>query len=154
MHAMTSGRDARASLATCIRLAGCAWMLVVFAALSWKAAQTKSPGVDEPLDVLGAWVTRQLGDFRVNYEDPPLWHYWAAIGQSDVAADLNLTSSWWPQALHNTAARFAWIKETFNQPQGHWIERVRRSRAMMVVLGVALAAAIGFAGSRVGGPPA
>src|SRR5262245_10155180 len=94
-----SPENARGSALKWICLAGCALMLSIFAVLAWTSVQTKSPVVDEPLDVLGSVATTNLGDFRVNYEDPPLWHYWAAIPQGDVTADLNQTSEWWPKAL-------------------------------------------------------
>ncbi len=133
-------------------LVGCVLLLSVYATLTWKAVRTKAPIIDEPLDVIGASATRELGDFRVNYEDPPLWHYWASLPNSDVASDLNLSSPLWPKVLQDTTSRFDWIRETFNQPQAKWIDRVNRSRAMMLMIGIGLGAAIGAAAWRFGGP--
>src|SRR5687768_16166166 len=54
-------------------------LLACYALLAWTAVRTKAPTYDEPLHALGAWHHLHDGDFRLNPEDPPLWHYWAAL---------------------------------------------------------------------------
>src|SRR5688500_8482112 len=65
-------------------------LLARFAGLAWFAVDTKAPTYDEPLHALGAWLHLHHRDFRVNPEDPPLWHYWAALpnGPGAIRADL------------------------------------------------------------------
>src|SRR5688572_28964421 len=62
-----------------VAIVACAGLLIVFALLAHFAVASKSPTYDEPLHAVGAWLHLHKGDFRVNPEDPPLWHYWAAL---------------------------------------------------------------------------
>jgi len=60
----------------------CAALLLVFAALSYRAVSSKSPTYDEPLHAASAWMSLHHGDFRINTEDPPLFKFWAALGSA------------------------------------------------------------------------
>ncbi len=82
-----------AKLNSRLALAAIAALLVTFAALAFFAVSSKSPTYDEPLHALGAWQHLWLHDFRVNPEDPPLWHYWAALPNGPHAIKSDTHSS-------------------------------------------------------------
>src|SRR5262245_24299537 len=57
----------------------CAALLLLFAILGYTAIRTKTATYDEPLHVVGGFMHRYFGDFRINPEDPALFGYWASI---------------------------------------------------------------------------
>ena len=67
----------------------CVGSLVLFALLAWLAVSQKSPTVDETTHVLGAWASYHLHDYRLDPENPPLWHYWAALPLGPLPADFD-----------------------------------------------------------------
>src|SRR5436190_17376718 len=77
----------------------CAVLLIAFAMVSYAAVLTKSATFDENLHVPAAWAHLRLGDFRVNPEHPPLWKYWAALGQ--VGSGMQLHPARWDRILEN-----------------------------------------------------
>jgi len=46
----------------------------------------KSPTFDEPVGAAGAWANLARHDYRVDYEHPPLWKYWAALPNAGSVA--------------------------------------------------------------------
>src|SRR5512146_1573394 len=72
-----------------IALAACVALVAGFAATSLTATLRKSATFDEPLHATAAWVLTRQGDFRVNPEDPCLWHYWAALPNGRDAMKFN-----------------------------------------------------------------
>src|SRR3954453_3992044 len=60
-------------------IAACGLFIFIYFLLSYTAALGKSPTYDEPMHAMGAWVNLYLHDYRINFEDPPLWKYWASI---------------------------------------------------------------------------
>ena len=51
---------------------------------------TKSPTYDEPLGALSAVVALRRHDYRIDYDNPPLWKYWAAL--PNLALPLNVAA--------------------------------------------------------------
>ena len=133
----------------------CALLLMTFAALAWLAALGKSATFDEPLDVMGAWANTRLGDYRLIPGDPPLWSYWAglALGREDIKA--NLKSPTWKESLTDLGAQYAFSSDTLYRTAGNDADALlRRSRAMMLILGLLLGAVIAAWSWKLGGAAA
>ena len=60
-------------------LALCAAMLILFATLSYSAALTKNATYDEPLHAVSGYVIRDLGDYRIDPEDPAFFTWLSSI---------------------------------------------------------------------------
>ena len=130
----------------------CAALLILFGALSYSASVTKSATYDEPMHAVGAWVHRHLRDFRINFEDPPLWHYWAALPHGPEALQPDLQHNVWLRMLEVSYAQWPFTVLTLYHTPGVDGEAfVQRSRAMMVILGVALGALVAWWSWRIGG---
>lgn len=118
----------------------CIAAVIGYACLAWIAVQTKSPTYDEPLHAVGAWMHLHRMDFRVNPEDPPLWHYWAALPNGPDA----LKPEAHEQALIETGQdvfnewKFVSLA-LFQTPGIDVITFFQRSRAMMLVIAIVLA---------------
>jgi hypothetical protein len=129
----------------------CLLLLVLYAALAWGAAATKSPTYDEPLHVMAAWLQWHRGDFRVDPENPPLWKYWAALPNGSRAIDPPPT----PQQVQGAAdarltAPFV-IPPLFRSPGTDAERIVRRSRAMMLVIALTLGGFVAWWAWKLGG---
>jgi hypothetical protein len=136
-----------------IALLACAALLGAFAAISWNAAVTKSATYDEPYHLMGAWVAAHHLDFRIDNPDPPLWMYWAAIpnGRDAMRADFN--GQLWQSIPANMPRQWYWCVQTLYRTNGNDADAVlRRSRAMMLTLGVALGALIAWWAWQLAGP--
>jgi hypothetical protein len=75
----------------------------VFGILSYRAAMTKSPTMDEPLHAVGAYAHVFLHDYRVNPEDPPLWNRWAMLPHCESSLKLQTNAPLWEGILSDTA---------------------------------------------------
>ena len=121
----------------------CCALLVVFAALSWFAVREKSPTGDEPLHATGAFVKRFHADFRVDPEDPPLFGYWAMLPHTRHALATDRTAPYFLQMTSYMWRQWEWVIQTLFRTPGNDADRfINRSRAMMLVLGVAGGAVI------------
>src|SRR2546423_1315200 len=78
-----------------LAIAACSLLLVLFMTLSYSAVLTKSATYDEPMHALAAWAHVHLGDFRINFEDPPLWQYWATLPNGSNAIRFDQTDLIW-----------------------------------------------------------
>ncbi|HEX3358203.1 MAG TPA: phospholipid carrier-dependent glycosyltransferase [Tepidisphaeraceae bacterium] len=67
----------------------CVILLAIFAAMSYSAILQKSPTFDEPEHVVGGYLIRWLGDYRVDTEDPALFGWLTTLPQkeSDLGVD-------------------------------------------------------------------
>ncbi|HEX3358473.1 MAG TPA: hypothetical protein VHS31_15980 [Tepidisphaeraceae bacterium] len=131
----------------------CAMMLALFAALSWEAVASKCATYDEPVHALGSWMVLRHSDFRIDAENPPLWQHWAALANGDNALPFNLNDPNFSRILHQDQdLRYAFTAHQLYQSPGVDGEQfVRRSRAMMLPIGVALGAIIALWSWRVAG---
>ena len=127
-------------------------LLLLFAVLSFTAVMGKSATYDEPLHVVGGESHRQLGDFRINPEDPALFGWWSTLPHlanpllldpkdanfEGAAQDIN--KQWWfvVQTLYSHGAEAA---DAY----------LNTSRFMFVLLGVALGALISLWAYQLGG---
>jgi 4-amino-4-deoxy-L-arabinose transferase-like glycosyltransferase len=114
-------------------------MLAGFAALSYTAVRTKSATADEPLHALGAYLHTFHGDFRLNCEDPPLWKYWAMLSHRGDELRVDFDSSLWKSLPQDIWQGSRFVVQTMyrtpgNDPDGF----INRSRALMLIWGVAL----------------
>lgn len=128
-------------------------LLLAFAALSYSASRTKSPTYDEPMHLLGAWVHRHLGDFRINMEDPPLWHYVAALplGRNEVRFDPN--EPFWREMIGNYYQQWPYTHaRLYADPAVDAHALFNRSRAMMLLFGLATGIAIAGVAWKLAGP--
>ena len=133
----------------------CAALLLAFAALSWSAVSTKSPTGDEPLHALGAYVKRFCADFRVDPEDPPLFGYWAMLPHGRRTLEVDVTAPAFARMLDYMWQQWDWVVPTlFRTPGNHPDRFIARSRAMMLLLGVALGAVIALWARQLAGPVA
>jgi hypothetical protein len=136
-----------------VTLAICVAMLIVFWALSRTAIKTKSSTFDEPIHTIGGWTHLRFGDFRNNYEDPPLWQYWAALPCGKDALKVNWTlPSWTGMNAFNDAQQWIFAIQTLYRTPGNDGEAfVQQMRGQMVFIGVLLGAVIGWWSWRLGG---
>ncbi len=117
----------------------CGLLLILFAALAWTAAATKSPTTDEPYHAPAGWLHLWRHDFRFDTEDPPLWQFWAALPNGPDALQFDFQSVDWSQLPLNNGEEVAWQIRTLFRTSGNDAEKfIRRSRAMMLIIGVAL----------------
>jgi hypothetical protein len=133
-------------------LVGCAVLLAFFAFVAWRAVSSKSPTYDEPLHAVGAWLHLHEGDFRVNPEDPPLWHYWAALPNGRGAMNPRMDDDRFKIVADDVFREWAYVVEVLYRTEGNdGAAIVSRSRAMMLIVGVALGAAIAWWSWKLGG---
>ena len=119
----------------------CAALLLLFWVRAQAAIWTKSSTYDEPMHATGAWIHRHQLDFRINYEDPPLWHYWAALPNGRGAIRADFASPGWTEMAQKWNNQWTWTVQQLYRTDGNDGERfVQRSRSMMIVLGVVLGA--------------
>ncbi|HSV14693.1 MAG TPA: hypothetical protein VLI90_10555 [Tepidisphaeraceae bacterium] len=116
-------------------------LLASFATIAWLAARSKSPTYDEPYHAPSAWVALHRGDFRIDSEDPPLWKYWAALPNGRDALRADFAGDVWRSIPSNLPRQWYWCVTTLYRTPGNDAEAfIARSRAMMLIIGVALGA--------------
>ncbi|HVT88737.1 MAG TPA: hypothetical protein VHD56_07800 [Tepidisphaeraceae bacterium] len=122
-----------------IPLAICCLLIALFGILSYSAIRTKSATYDEPMHALAAWVHLQKHDFRMNFEDPPLWQYWAALPNGSDALKVDWESKHWTDMAQNTNEQWLFTADTlYRTPGNDGLQFLMRSRAMMVLVGMGL----------------
>ncbi len=127
-------------------------LMGLFYAVSWSAVRTKSPTVDEPLHAASAWTLSRYRDYRANPEDPPLWQYWAALPHPHDALRMNWKDPDWIAIPKDVNHHWWWsIRLLFRTEGNDGVAFINRSRAIMLVLGVALCGLICWWGWKLGG---
>ena len=130
-----------------------AFLLTLFALLSWGAARTKSPTYDEPQNAVGAWMIAHGGDWRVHPDHPALWQYWMALPNGAGALRPDRSSPDWDRMLFFHWSRVRWTADMLFGTPGVDAERVvGRSRAMMLILAVLLGGLLAFWAWQMAGP--
>jgi hypothetical protein len=131
----------------------CAALILIFAALAWSAVRMKSATVDEPAHALAGWLWTHEGDYRFDFEDPPLWGYWLSIPNGRNALHIDKTDPAW-----NTIARTHWTQTPWwmrtlrDTPGNDDVALVNRARPMALIIAIALGAMIAFYAWRLSGP--
>jgi hypothetical protein len=131
----------------------CTGLLLLFAGISWFAAQTKSPTYDEPYHAISSWVQLRHLDFRIDNEDPPLWQYWASLpnGQSALTADFDSPN--WKDMPGSLVHQWYWaVQALYRTPGNHPVKLIAHCRAMMLMTAVLLGALICYWSWQISGP--
>ena len=127
-------------------------LLVLFAALAFSAERTKSPTVDEPGHLLGAYLRSTIRDFRVDPEDPPLWADWMFLPHGrDALRHIDFDDPSWRQIPQMHWTLTPWWQRTLYDPANDVESLVQRSRAMALIIGVALGVMIAWYAWRFSG---
>lgn len=129
----------------------CASLLIIFFAASAIAIRGKSSTYDEPMHALAGWVHLHRGDWRIDYEDPPLWQYWAALPHGAGALHANFDSPSWRRIPTSWSEQWPWTVETLYRMGNDGEAFVQRCRTMMILLGAVLGVVIAVWGWRIGG---
>ena len=145
----------RAPRSTVVGWAACSLLLVAYASLAWGAVRRESPTFDEPYHAVSAWVQLHRGDYRIDNEDPPLWQYWASLPNGPRAIRADFDGPLWRDMATQVSNQWTWTTQVlYRTPGNDGAAFVRRCRAMMLVLAVALGVAIAAWAWRLGGPVA
>jgi hypothetical protein len=131
----------------------CAALLVLFTGLAWFAISTKSPTFDEVYHAPAAWIHLWQHDYRIDFENPPLWKYWAALpnGRDALKADFN--SPTWRDEPNKMYLQWWWcVRTLFETPGNQGVQFINRSRAMMLIANLVLGALIAWWAWRIRGP--
>ncbi|MGF1634298.1 MAG: hypothetical protein ACFCVE_10655 [Phycisphaerae bacterium] len=117
-------------------------LVLAYYVIAWAGALDKSSTFDEPMHTLGAWVHKHTGDRRINFEDPPLFHFWAALPQGPDAVPANFDDPAWARTLQDIAFQWVFTHRTLYAQEGFdgGEAFVARSRLVMTLLGAALVA--------------
>lgn len=127
-------------------------LLLIFALLAWTASRSKSPTYDEPLSALSAWTSLRLHDYRLDYEHPPLWKFWATLPNGRHALSVNLDDPNWKGLLEYSGPKWDWTHQTLYGTSGNDAHRlIARSQAMMLVVALVLAGLLTWWGWRLWG---
>lgn len=130
----------------------CFALLLVFAAVSWTAIDSKGATYDEPYHALSAWLQLHFGDFRMDNEDPPLWMYWASIPNGNAALKADFATPVWTTMPQQVVHQWYWGVVTLYRTAGNDpVALIHRCRAMMLMMAVALGACIARWAWQIGG---
>jgi hypothetical protein len=133
--------------------AACAALLLLFGALSYGSALKKSATFDEPVQAMAGWVRLHYGDFRLNFEDPPLWEVWASLLNGRDALKADFSNDDWkqmpdgPPLQWEYSARMLWAT-----PGVDGIGFINRARFMMLLVALALGVLLAWWAWKLGGP--
>jgi hypothetical protein len=126
--------------------------LAAFTILSYTASLTKSSTYDEPMHTVAGAVHRQLKDFRMDLDNPPLWLYWAQLPHLGRQLPLNLSSSEWKLMPRDNVKEWRFANETLYGAQDFNGEAfIRRCRPMQIILGVAIGCVLATWAWQIGG---
>jgi hypothetical protein len=94
-------------------------------------------------------------DFRINFEDAPLWLYWAALPNRSEALTVDWDQRNWVQMPDDHYWQWPFTIDTLYHSAGNDAKAfVQRSRAMMVLLGAALCVVVAAWSWQLAGPVA
>ncbi len=126
--------------------------LGAFAVLSYTAALTKSSTYDEPMHAVAGASHRQLKDFRMDLDNPPLWLYWAELPNWGRQLPLDLPSSEWTLMPRDNVKEWQFTTNTLYRTSDTDGEGfIRRCRPMQIVWGVAIGCILAICAWQIGG---
>jgi tetratricopeptide (TPR) repeat protein len=126
--------------------------LAAFSILSYTAAITKSPTFDEPLHAVAGAVHRQVHDYRIDIEDPPLWLYWAEMPNWNRPLKLDLSSPNWTTMTRSGENQWQFTIDTlYHTPENDGEAFIQRCRPMQVAIGVAVGCVLAAFAWQIGG---
>jgi hypothetical protein len=100
-------------------------------------------------------VNLHLHDYRINFEDPPLWKYWAALPNGAASIAFNDKDPAWLAMSDDVYRGWELANRTLFQTSGNdGGAFVNRSRFMMVLLGCLLGVVLTAWAWQLGGPVA
>jgi hypothetical protein len=126
-------------------------LLLVYAGLAWTAASQKSATYDEPLEIASAYAATVHGDYRLDYEHPVLWKYWAWLGNAGVSVKADLSGGSWREMGVDPMKKWDFAHALVYGPGNDPHRLVAGSRAMMLVVAVVLGGLIGWWAWRLAG---
>jgi 4-amino-4-deoxy-L-arabinose transferase-like glycosyltransferase len=112
-------------------------LVAVFCAVAFLAVRTKAPTVDEPIHALSGYLYLEQSDFRYDVDNPPLWKFFAMIPQR-----IGSLKAPPPSAAPVENPFLMATQRLFQTPGNDGAAFINRSRAMMLIIGALLAAAI------------
>ena len=135
--------------------AACLGLLTLFAGVAWLSVRGRCATYDEVLHAPIAWMHLRYLDFRGDCENPPLWKYWAALPQALRPPVLPANEENWRVAATDGLPAWKWgIDLLYRTPGNDADAMINRSRAMMLVVGLALGGLIAGWSWRLGGAAA
>jgi hypothetical protein len=129
-------------------------LLVAHAVLAGLSVSRQSPTFDEPLGVASAIAATWDGDYRIDYEHPPLWKYWAALPNAGTNTRGAAVAQAGAELSTNPMAKWGWTEALLFRGGNDGLRSVARSRAMMLAGSVFLGILIAAWTWRLGGPVA
>ncbi|HSV15635.1 MAG TPA: hypothetical protein VLI90_15345 [Tepidisphaeraceae bacterium] len=128
-------------------------MLACFAALAWSAALTKNATIDEPTHTLSGWIELRYRDFRLEPVNPSLWKCWAALPNLFTKLKVTFDAPVWKTPSFDPQGEIDWAGRTlYDTPGNDGDAFITRTRAAMLLLGIALGALTGAWAYRLAGP--
>jgi hypothetical protein len=141
--------------ASAAALALCAAFLLLFAVTAHMGCRDKCATFDEPLDLVSAWLHTFSGDFRCDPEDPPLWKYYAVVGDRPGDLKTDRQTPLWQGMLRQHADGWYYCIDTLYQtPANNADLLIGRARDRMIGLGLLLGVLIAWWAWRLAGPVA
>lgn len=130
----------------------CVGFLSLFSMLAWWGVQGKNAIYDEVHHTPAAWMHARYNDFRINPQDPPLWHYWAALPHWLAPPIVDTNKASWRALPQDILQQWPWSVETLYRTPGNDADAiVNKSRAMMLMAGLVLGALIAWWSWHIGG---
>lgn len=136
-----------------IPLAACILLVLSFGVFSYTGIRTKSATYDEPMHAVAGWVHLHEGDFRINFEDPPLWQYWASLINGRSALNVNWQDPVWQHLQENIYMQWTFsLTNLYRTPGVDGAAFLLRERFMMILLAMGLCSIVCLWAWRLGGP--
>jgi hypothetical protein len=132
----------------------CIALLVLFESLTMSAVRSKSPTFDEPIHAMAASVALNTGDFRMDYDNPPLWKYWAALPTVRSPIHFDPNDSQWQRIPHELSQQWTFMIRTLYRQPNDPDRLIDRARWMMSLFAVAIGTLVAVWSWRIAGPAA
>lgn len=109
---------------------------VIHSTLSFVSLSTKSPTFDESIHALGGYSIRFLNDYRIDPEDPALWHRIHALAARRDEATIDQNSVVWKKLTEDSGLEFLMAHQTYFESGRSNVESViNRRRALLSIFG-------------------
>ncbi len=123
----------------------CGVLIAVYLLISWLSIRGKSPTYDEPLHTLAARIALERHDYRLDFDNPPLWKYWAAMPNAGRPVKIDSQGKAWGLLPDDLVREWGFTVRTLYQTPGNDPDgTIARSRVMMLLLAGMLGVMIGW----------